>query len=218
MWCNLDCVFHGYLDLAPMPAFLGAVGLILLAPGPDMAYMVAAGLAGGRPAATRAALGITSGVTVYVIAVAIGLGTLLSSHTDVLVGLQLIGAAYLAWLAHNAVQESRGRSGPTPDTRARHWFRRGLVVNLTNPKIALFFLAFLPQFLGTARNPALQLLVLGGLLQISGLVADLLVGWAAGTFRERVFNSPGTMRALALASAVVFAALAVLVAAEAVGR
>jgi threonine/homoserine/homoserine lactone efflux protein len=161
-------VFHGYLDLSPLPEFLAAVGLILIAPGPDMAYMVAAGLAGGRSAATRAAFGITSGVTVYVVAVAAGLGALVARHTGALIGMQLVGAAYLAWLAYNTVQESRDGSELTAEAAGQQWFRRGFVVNLTNPKIALFFLAFLPQFLGTATSPALQLLMLGVLLQVAG--------------------------------------------------
>jgi threonine/homoserine/homoserine lactone efflux protein len=179
-----------------------------------MAYMVGAGLAGGRSAATRAAFGITCGVGVYVVAVAAGLGALVARHTSVLIGMQLVGATYLAWLAYNAVQESRGGSELTPEPAGQQWFRSGFVVNVTNPKIALFFLAFLPQFLGTATSPALQLLMLGVLLQVSGLAVDLLVGWAAGAFRNRVFQRPGTMRTLTLASAFVFAALAVLVIAE----
>src|SRR5664280_3583949 len=100
-------MFSGYIDLSPLPAFLAVVGIVLIAPGPDMAYMVAAGLAGGRSAATRAAFGITSGVAVYVVAVAAGLGALVARHTSALIGMQLVGAAYLVWLAFSAVQESR---------------------------------------------------------------------------------------------------------------
>jgi threonine/homoserine/homoserine lactone efflux protein len=207
-------VFSGYIDLSPLPGFLAVVGLILIAPGPDMAYMVGAGLAGGRSAATRAAFGVTSGVAVYVVGVAAGLGVLVAAHPGVLVGLQLVGAAYLAWLAYNAVQESRQGSELAAHPTGRDWFRRGFVVNLTNPKIALFFLAFLPQFLGAATSPALQLLLLGVVLQLAGLVVDLLVGWAAGALRDRVFRRPGTMRTLTLTSAFVFAALSVLVIAE----
>lgn len=162
-------MFYGYVDLSPLPGFLAAVGLILMAPGPDMAYLVGAGLAGGRSAATRAALGITSGVAVYVVAVAAGLGTLVARHAGALIGMQLVGGAYLAWLAYNAVQWSGDGSEMTAEADGQQWFRRWLVVNLTNPKIALFFIAFLPQFLGTATSPALQLLMLGVLLQASGL-------------------------------------------------
>jgi threonine/homoserine/homoserine lactone efflux protein len=165
---NLVHMFHGYFDPSPQPGFLVVVGLILIAPGPDMAYMVAAGLAGGRAAATRAAFGISCGVTVYVICVAVGLGALVQSHAGLLVGIQLVGAGYLAWLAHSALQESRGGPALTAKPGGRNWFRRGLVVNLTNPKIALFFIAFLPHFLGRATSPALQLLVLGLLLRCPG--------------------------------------------------
>lgn len=207
-------VFNSYVDLCPVPEFLAAVGLVLIAPGPDMAYMVAAGLAGGRSAATRAAFGITSGVAVYVVAVAAGWGALVARHTSALIGMQLVGAAYLAWLAYTAVQESRDGTELTAELAGHQWFRRGFVVNLTNPKIALFVLAFLPQFLGTATSPALQLLMLGVLLQVAGLAVELLVGWAAGAFRYRVFQRPGTLRTLRLTSAFVFASLAVLVIAE----
>jgi threonine/homoserine/homoserine lactone efflux protein len=212
-------MFSGYVDLSILPAFLVAVGLVLIAPGPDMAFMVTAGLAGGRPAATRAAFGITSGVLVYVVAVTVGLGTVVAGHPGVLTGIQLLGAAYLARLAYTAIRESRGDVDRPAESGTRRWFTRGFVVNLTNPKIALFFLAFLPQFLGaSSTNPARQLLVLGVLLQLSGLVVDLLVGWTAGAFRERVLRKPGPLRRLTLTSAVVFASLAAFIVADVLMR
>jgi threonine/homoserine/homoserine lactone efflux protein len=121
-------MFSGYLDLSILPAFMVAVGLILIAPGPDMAYMVAVGLARGRPAATRAAFGITSAVLVYVAAVAVGLGTVVAAHARLLTGIQLLGAGYLAWLAYSAIRESRGEIELTEGRRHRGWFSRGLVV------------------------------------------------------------------------------------------
>lgn len=204
-----------YVDLTPVPVFLVAVAFICLAPGPDMAYMVGAGLAGGRSAATRAAFGITVGVAVYVAATAAGLGVLVASLPGVLVSLQVLGAGYLAWLAYATFQESRKPAAALAgDQYGRKWFGRGFVVNLTNPKIMLFFLAFLPQFLGTASNPMLQLLMFGLLFQLAGLVVDLLIGRAAGAFRTRVLGKPARLRLLTRISAVVFAVLAVLVITE----
>jgi len=211
-------VVLGYIDLAPVPLFLGAVALICLAPGPDMAYLVGTGLAGGRPAAARAAFGITLGVSVYVAVTAAGLGLVVAAHPRVLTGLQVFGAGYLGWLAWTTWRESRTYGSDRAVVPAgavghsgQRWFRRGFIVNLTNPKIMLFFVAFLPQFLGNASSPTVQLLMLGLLLQSVGLVVDLFIGWTAGSFRARVQERPEMLRRLSRASAAVFAGLAVLV-------
>lgn len=208
----------GYIDLSVLPAYLVAVALICMAPGPDMAYMVGTGIVGGHAAATRAALGVTLGVIVYAAAVAAGLGPLVSRHSAVLTCLQLFGALYLARLAYTTFTDGRRDSGPPTqigqqDTR---WFRRGLIVNLTNPKVLLFFVAFLPQFLGAASNPALQLLMLGLMFQIVGLIGDLTVGWLAAVFRDKVLARPSAMQAMTSISAAVFAGLAAIVSIEAI--
>jgi len=160
-----------------LPAFLAPTVLICLAPGPDMAYMVGTGVAGGRGAATRAGLGVTLGVLIYAVAVAAGLGSLVVHHPGVLTGLQVFGAAYLAWLAYSTFRNARHARPDRPaDTEHRHWFRRGLIVNLTNPKVMLFFLAFLPQFLGRTAHPTVQLLMLGLVFQLIGLIIDQVIG------------------------------------------
>lgn len=202
------------IDFAPVPAFFIAVLVICIAPGPDMMYMVGAGLGGGRPAATRAAFGITLGVTVYVVATAFGLGLAASAYPQVLAAIQLIGAAYLAWVAYTTFRDSGNGPSMLDDGGARKWFRQGFFVNLTNPKITLFFIAFLPQFAGKSNNLVLQFIVLGLLLQTVGLIIDLIIGWAAGAVRSRVLSRPSMVRVINVVSGLVFAGLAVFAAVD----
>jgi threonine/homoserine/homoserine lactone efflux protein len=204
-----------YIDVSVLPVFLVAVVLICVAPGPDMVYIVATGVAGGRAAAIRASLGITLGVLIYVIAVAAGLGVVVSDYPAVLVAVQIFGCLYLAWMAFTTVRDARATQSQKATLRS-DWFRRGLVVNLTNPKVILFIVAFLPQFLGNATNPILQLLMLGLLFQLVGLIIDIAIGWSAGSIRDKVLARPGTRRTMAYASAAAFAALAIVVGIDAV--
>lgn len=215
--CNLGLMSSGYsVDLAVLPSFVAAVVLICLAPGPDMMYLVGIGIAGGRRAVMRGALGVTIGVLVYAVAVAAGLGVVVARHSLVLTGLQIFGSLYLFWLAISTVREGRA-AGELDRSSTDHqaWFRRGLVVNLTNPKVLLFFLALLPQFLGSATNATLQLLMLGLIFQFIGLVIDLAIGWSAGAFRDKVLGRPGALKVMTYISAGVFAALAATVGVEA---
>ncbi len=209
---------YASVDVTVLPAFLVAVLVILVAPGPDMAFVVASGLNGGRRAATRAAFGITTGVTVYVLLTAAGLGAVLAAAPTALTAIRLAGAGYLAYLAWRTWRTAGSQTYSAPlgaQTAADHTFRRGFLVNLANPKIALFFTAFLPQFLGhVTGNPAVQLLMLGLTLQLLGLIVDLMLGFAAGTMRDRVLRRPTIRRALDQVSAGVYAALATLLAAE----
>ena len=211
-------MISGYgVDLSVLPPFLAAVVLICLAPGPDMVYLVGTGIAGGRRAVTRGALGVTLGVLVYAVAVAAGLGAVVADYPVVLAGLQLFGCLYLVWLAITTLREARTVDPLDPSSDEQHaWFRRGLVVNLANPKVLLFFLAFLPQFLGSATNATRQLLLLGGLFQLIGLVIDLAIGWSAGTFRDKVLARPGALQIMTYTSAVVFVAMAAFVGIDAV--
>lgn len=197
-----------WIDPSVLPAFLLAVVVLVLAPGPDMAFIVATGLREGRRGAARAVLGITTGVGVYVVLTVLGIGVFIAAAPGLIEVIQLAGAGYLAYLAWSTWKNSGGPLEASSD-RPTHVFRRGFVVNISNPKVILFFTALLPQFLGDAtEHPILQLLMLGLVLQAVGMLGDLAIGCAAGTFRDRVLHRSGVRKALDRLAAGVYGTLA----------
>lgn len=196
------------VDVSVLPVFLIAVVVILLAPGPDMAFMIATGLGSGKRAATHAAFGITAGVSVYVTLSAVGLSAFLVAVPSAADVIRVAGAAYLVYLAWTTWRSS-GSLLTASAGRPASAFRRGFLVNLSNPKIMLFFTAFLPQFLGEARaNPVFQLLMLGVTLQALGLLTDLAIGYAAGAVRDWVLLRSRVRVILDRLSAAVYGGLA----------
>ena len=197
------------LDMSVLPAFLVAVLVILVTPGPDMAFLVATGINQGRRAAVRGAFGVTTAMTIWVLVSATGLGVALTQLPAALDAIRLGGASYLLFLAFTTWRhagEAVAESHAVPDV-----FRRGFLVNLTNPKVALFFVAFLPQFLGAAdEHPFGQILMLGLLLQLIGLGADIGIGSAAGLFRDVVLGRRRVRLALDTVAGTVYGGLATL--------
>lgn len=205
------------LDVSVLPAFLVAVAVILATPGPDMAFLVATGINQGRRAAVRGAFGVTSAMTIWVLVAATGLGVALTQVPAALDAIRLAGAAYLLFLALSTFRKAGAElaeAETTPDV-----FRRGFLVNLTNPKVALFFVAFLPQFLGAAgEHPFAQILMLGLLLQGIGLAVDLTIGSAAGLFRDAVLTKQKVRLALDAIAGTVYGGLAALLVLEVARR
>ncbi len=192
--------------------FLLAVLALLVAPGPDMAFVVASGVSAGRRGGVLAAVGITVGVSVHVLLAALGTGALLRAVPELAETIRLAGAAYLAYLAVTTWRDAGsavvgGSLAGGKELSSIFW--RGMVVNLTNPKIILFFTAFLTQFVDPERGSvALQFLALGLILQSAGLVVDAAFGIAAGTVRDAFARRPGLHALLDRVAAAVFAALA----------
>ena len=142
------------IDLASLALFMTATLALNLAPGPDMLYVSTRSLTQGRRAGVISALGIAAGSVVHTVAIASGLAALLHAVPIAYEIVRFAGAAYLIWLG---VQALRGKAGPVsgkPLDRASEWaiFRQGAVTNILNPKVALFFLAFLPQFVDPERG------------------------------------------------------------------
>ena len=171
--------------------FVVAALALLLVPGPAVLYVVARSVDQGRPAGLASVLGVGIGSLVHIAFAAVGLSALLASSAAAFSVVKWLGAAYLIWLGLQRLL-TRGEDAPAavePDHLSRI-FLQGVVVNVLNPKTALFFLAFLPQFVDPSRGPVwIQVSVLGLTLASLGLLTDglyaLLGGTAADWLRQR---------------------------------
>jgi threonine/homoserine/homoserine lactone efflux protein len=163
-----------------------AAGLLLnLTPGPDVLYIVSQSLRAGVRAGTAAALGITAGCFVHIFAAAIGVGALLAASGTAFTVLKWVGAAYLVYVGvrllrarapHMAIGHGTAAAATT-DESLWHVFARGFATNALNPKVALFFLAFVPQFIAPAvTDKTLAFLLLGLLFNFNGMWVN--IGWA----------------------------------------
>jgi threonine/homoserine/homoserine lactone efflux protein len=139
-------------------AYLAAAVALILAPGPDTMYVLARGLQ-GPDAGVRSALGVATGVLFHTLAAAVGVAALLKTVPAVFALLKYVGALYLLYLAVQALRTDE--FDPTTETEAGGSFRRGVLVNALNPKVALFFLAFLPGFAGTGADAPTRMAFLG---------------------------------------------------------
>ncbi|MEW2512854.1 LysE family translocator [Streptomyces sp. NPDC046870] len=199
------------VDLAVLPSYVAVILLFLAPPGPDMAYMLAVGLEGGRLSALRAILGIGTGMSVYAAAVVAGMGEIAESHPSVLDTVRILGAAYLLWLAYVTMRSARRAINGHGDITTGRWYLRGMLVSLTNPKIILFYLAVLPQFTGNAENAELQMLVLGAVNVLMEVILYGSIGVLSGFFHARLTGSTKATAVLNYAACVVYVVLAVVI-------
>ena len=185
------------IELLPeLPAFLSFViaGLALnIVPGADMTFVAASAARGGRGDGITAALGIGAGALVHVIAATLGLSAILASSQTAFNLIKWAGAAYLLWIAFTLVSSGGGKTENRERLPNGRWrvFRAAILVNILNPKISLFFLAFLPQFVDpTAASPAIQILCLGLWFDLVGTVVNIVVALAAAGMANRLRRNP----------------------------
>jgi threonine/homoserine/homoserine lactone efflux protein len=173
---------------ATLALFTGAALALIVVPGPAVLYIVATSIDQGRRAGLVSAAGILAGGTVHIAAATIGLSSLLVSSATAFEAVKLVGAAYLVYLGARRLLT---RVAVEPVERERRplgaIFRRGVVVNVLNPKTALFFLAFLPQFVDPDRGAAwLQIAIFGATFVVLAWLSDSLYALAAGTAAHRL--------------------------------
>jgi threonine/homoserine/homoserine lactone efflux protein len=201
------------MELTTLLAFAGACVVLNLVPGPGMMFIIAQGVSGGRRPGLAAAAGMASGTVVHTAAAALGLSALLGAAPAALNVVRIGGAAVLIYLAVAALRSARAGVPLTakgPKRSLRRTYVSAVLTNLANPKVVLFYVAFVPQFLDPHGWPiALQILVLGALVVLIGLVMDSGVGFAAGTFSSLLVSRPAVQRGLKRASAAIFGGLAV---------
>ena len=191
----MEIVIPGAANLG---LFISAALVLLLIPGPAVLYIVARSIEQGRLAGFVSDLGIHTATLAHVAAAALGLSAVLASSALAFSVVKYAGAAYLIWLG---LKKIFGRTEP-PDVNVampRHGyarlFRDGFIVNLLNPKTALFFLAFLPQFVEVSRgHVAMQIAILGLLFTLLGFITDGCYALAAGTAGSWIKQSRAYLR------------------------
>ena len=191
--------------------FLVTALVFVLVPGTGVIYTVSSGLFHGRRASVFAALGCTAGIVPHLVASILGLSALLQMSAEVFQLLKLLGVLYLLYLAWGMWRNTGALSFDTP-SRSRDGLAiatRGTLVNLLNPKLTIFFFAFLPQFLNRDSSATAQMLLLSGVFMALTLVVFVLYGLLAGKLRDRVVESPRLIKGLQRGFACVFAVFAV---------
>jgi len=170
--------------------FLAAGILLNLTPGPDTLYILGRSIAQGREAGVASAVGISIGSIFHTCAAALGLSAILATSAVAFGTIKLIGAAYLIFLGTKMILNRRKQLSLPSNFRRRTRiaaFRQGILTNILNPKVALFFLAFLPQFIDPASNAKVPAFILLGLTFVTtGTIWCLVLAWFASVFSERV--------------------------------
>ena len=206
------------IDPSRFAVFAVAALALLVIPGPAVIYIVAQSLDQGRRAGVVSVLGIHVGSLVHVLAATVGLSQLLVSSATAYTVVKYAGAAYLVGLGLRRILTRDRAPDPTVEVdprSSRQLFRQGIVVNVLNPKTALFFLAFLPQFVDVnAGHVPLQILVLGGTFVLLGLITDTVWALAAGLLSSKLRRSARVLRVERLVTGSVFIALGALTAAS----
>jgi threonine/homoserine/homoserine lactone efflux protein len=172
-------------------------GLLLnITPGPDTLYIVGRSSTLGLRAGAVAALGIGAGVLVHICAAALGLSALLAASATAFAVVKIVGAAYLVYVGITLIRTRRSDPSSPPAasraTRARGIFLQGFLTNVLNPKVALFFLAFLPQFvMADAPSKPVTFLFLGAIFDFNGTLWNLLVAWFTASISSRFAAGEG---------------------------
>ncbi|CCG43164.1 LysE family translocator [Magnetospirillum molischianum] len=186
------------LDLWQAGGFLVASIAVTLAPGPDNLMILSLGLSRGRRAGFVFGLGCALGCLFHTALAVLGLGALIVASPEAFFAIQIVGGFYLIWLGiglwRASSAESAKDSMPLAEREGQLWrlFGRGLIANAINPKVMVFFLAFLPQFVTAGQGgEVIQMAALGGLFTVQAVVLFGVIGWFSGTFGQWLRGMPG---------------------------
>lgn len=200
------------IPIDALMTFIIAAVLLSLAPGPDNVFVLTQSALYGRVSGLMVTLGLCTGLVVHTVAVALGIAVIFQTSAVAFTALKLVGAAYLLYLAWQALRAATAKLNAASSTRRSLWalYRRGIYMNISNPKVSIFFLAFLPQFASPERGSiALQMMTLGAVFICITLLVFGTIALLAGTLGERLSRSNTAQIYLNRVAGVVFAALAI---------
>jgi len=189
--------------------------VLVVIPGPAVIYILTRSVSQGRTAGMVSAVGVNVGSAIHVVAAVAGLSLLLASSAYAYTVVKWLGVAYLSWIGvRTLLTDNAEFTAPEIDRQSlRRIFAQGVLVNVLNPKVAIFFLAFLPQFIDqNSTNPALQTLVLGMTLVTIGLISDMVYALIGGGLGDLFRRRPGAASATRLIAGITYLALASLAA------
>jgi threonine/homoserine/homoserine lactone efflux protein len=200
------------IPLDTLSIFVVSSAALALAPGPDNIFVLTQSAMNGRLSGLLVTLGLCTGLFFHTAAVLAGVAAIFATSELAFTMLKVVGAGYLAYLAWRAF-----RAPPTcsaayqADTVSfRSLYLRGIIMNVTNPKVAIFFLAFLPQFADPAQGSiSLQILVLGAVFVAVTLIVFGSLAWFSGTIGDRLRTSPRAQNMINKVAGTVFLALAI---------
>ncbi|BAB07214.1 LysE family translocator [Halalkalibacterium halodurans] len=190
--------------------FMGSAIMLIIIPGPDLVFTITQGMTNGRKAGVITAMGLSLGNIVHTLAAVLGLSLIIQTSVVVFTIFKLAGAMYLFYLAYKALkhrkEEIRVNSEKTNDLKGL--FLRGLIMNVLNPKVAIFYLTFLPQFVNyQSANISLQLCILGLIFIIMTAIIFSIFGYFSGTFRDRLLKNSRFNEYMNIAATIIFIGL-----------
>ena len=195
-----------------LAVFFSASILLALAPGPDNIFVLTQSAIRGRLAGWVITLGLCTGLIGHTLLVSSGVAVIIKASPVAFTSLKLIGGAYLLYLAFLAFRASAAKLSPFENggTSLFQLYRRGIIMNMTNPKVSLFFLSFLPQFVHPERGPVmLQIVILGFVFIISALMIFGMISLFSGYLGSLLQQSPNAQNIMNRIAAMVYMALAV---------
>jgi len=199
------------IPMETLATFFMASLLLGLAPGPDNIFVLTQSALRGKAAGLLVTLGLCTGLVVHTSAVAFGVAVIFQASAIAFTVLKLLGAGYLLYLAWQAFRASAERISAGGQHQLSHaaLYRRGVIMNITNPKVSIFFLAFLPQFADPARGPlTLQMLMLGGVFIVSTILVFGSIALLAGSIGQWLNRSPRIQLWMNRTAGIVFVGLA----------
>ena len=201
---------------ATLLTFAVAALALVVMPGPNLIYIITRGIQQGRRAAVVSSLGVQAGMVVHILLAAFGLSALVARSPVLYDVIRYAGAAYLVWIGVSLLRKrhvSAGAATALLPASARHLFLHGFAINMLNPKVILFVLALLPQFVDPARGSTIaQMLVLGAVFIGIALVSDTAYALASGSLGAWMKGHPGSERHRNRVSGIVYLVLGLVVA------
>lgn len=199
------------LPIETLATFFVASTLLALAPGPDNIFVLTQSALRGRGAGLVVMLGLCTGLIGHSVAVALGVAVIFQTSAIAFSALKMLGAAYLIYLAWQAFRASSTEIKGEKNGKTGFWklYCRGIIMNVTNPKVSIFFLAFLPQFADPERGPiSIQMLLLGGVFILSTILVFGGIALLAGTLGRWFNRSDRAQKVINRLAGAVFVALA----------